>query len=109
MKFISRLYLGVLGILQKKSVAPNVSVAATPAAQVDSAIMPAVQVGTTSVYYQPVTHWYKSRSWWKKNVPIIGGAAGGAAIGGLVGGGKGALIGGAIGGTGGYLYKRHKR
>jgi hypothetical protein len=83
----------------------HVTVAAAPAVQAHTAIIPAVQLGTPSAYYQPVTHWYQNRHWWKRNVPIIGGAAGGAAIGGLIGGGKGAIVGGAIGGTGGYLYK----
>src|SRR5262245_20909365 len=116
MKLTPKLYFGVLGVLLAIGVAvgmrthpSHVTVAATPAVQADTAIMPAVQLGTPSAYYQPVTHWYKNRRWWKRNAPIIGGAAGGAAIGGLVGGGKGALIGGGIGGTGGYLYKRHKR
>jgi hypothetical protein len=59
-----------------------------------------------SGYYQPVTHWYKSKHWWKRNAPVVGGAAGGALIGGLAGGGTGALIGGAVGGGGGYAYKR---
>lgn len=59
-------------------------------------------------YYQPISAWYKSKRWWKRNAPIIGGAAGGALIGGLAGGGKGALIGGAAGEGGGYLYKRLK-
>jgi hypothetical protein len=59
-------------------------------------------------YYQPVAHWYRSKSWWKRNAPIVGGAAGGALIGGLAGGGTGALIGGAVGGGGGYAYKRLK-
>ena len=77
----------------------------TPA--VDWSLIPAVQTAR-SEYYQPVTAWYKSKHWWKKNAPIIGGAAGGAAIGGLAGGGAGALIGGAIGGGGGYAYKRLK-
>jgi outer membrane protein with glycine zipper len=117
MKFTSKLYLvSVLGVLLAIGEAGStsthplgVSVAATSTVQADPARMPAVQLGTASAYYQPVTHWYKDRHWWKRNVPIIGGAAGGAAIGGLFGGGKGAIIGGAIGGTGGYLYKRHKR
>ena len=60
-------------------------------------------------YYQPISSWYKSKHWWKRNAPIVGGAAGGALIGGLAGGGKGAFIGGAVGGGGGYLYKRLKR
>jgi hypothetical protein len=59
-----------------------------------------------SGYYQPVSSWYKNKHWWKRNAPIVGGAAGGALIGGIAGGGKGALIGGAAGGGGGYLYKR---
>ena len=53
--------------------------------------------------------WYKTKHWFKKNAPIIGGAGGGAIIGGLAGGGRGAIIGGAAGGGGGYLYKRLKR
>ncbi len=57
-------------------------------------------------YYQPVSSWYKNKHWWKRNAPIIGGAGGGALIGGLAGGGTGALIGGAVGGGGGYAYKR---
>ena len=68
---------------------------------------PAASVeGTRPNYYQPVSSWYKNKHWWKRNGPIIGGAGGGALIGGLAGGGKGALIGGAIGGGGGYAYKR---
>jgi len=62
-----------------------------------------------SGYYQPVSSWYKSKHWWKRNAPIVGGAGGGALVGGLVGGGTGAIIGGAVGGGGGYLYKRSKR
>jgi hypothetical protein len=61
-----------------------------------------------SEYYQPVSSWYKNKHWWKRNAPIVGGAAGGALIGGLAGGGKGVLIGGAVGGGGGYLYKRYR-
>ena len=57
-------------------------------------------------YYQPVSSWYKNKHWWKRNAPIVGGAAGGALIGGLAGGGTGAVIGGAVGGGGGYAYKR---
>jgi hypothetical protein len=64
---------------------------------------------TWSDYYQPVSSWYKSKHWWKRNAPIIGGAGVGALVGGLMGGGKGAIIGGAVGGGGGYLYKRSKR
>ena len=115
MTFTPKIHLGVVGVLLTIGVAAGMSqplpvtVAATPAVQANTPIMPAVQLGTATVYYQPVTHWYKNRNWWKRNVPIIGGAVGGAAIGGLIGGGKGAIIGGAIGGTGGYLYKRHKR
>jgi hypothetical protein len=59
-------------------------------------------------YYQPISSWYKRKGWWKRNAPIIGGAGGGALIGGLVGGGTGALIGGAAGAGGGYLYKRSR-
>jgi outer membrane lipoprotein SlyB len=60
-----------------------------------------------SISYQPVS-WYKNKHWWKRNAPIIGGAGGGALVGGLIGGGAGAVVGGAVGGGGGYLYKRHK-
>jgi hypothetical protein len=56
--------------------------------------------------YRPVTAWYKNKHWWKRNAPILGGAGGGALVGGLVGGGTGALVGGAVGAGGGYLYKR---
>jgi hypothetical protein len=59
-------------------------------------------------YYQPVS-WYNSKHWWKRNAPIIGGAGGGALIGGLAGGGTGALIGGAVGGGGGYAYKHYRQ
>jgi hypothetical protein len=59
-------------------------------------------------YYQPIS-WYRNKGWWKRNAPIVGGAGGGALIGGLAGGGKGALIGGLAGGGGGYLYKRLKQ
>jgi hypothetical protein len=60
-------------------------------------------------YYQPISAWYKSKGWWRRNAPIVGGAGGGALIGGLAGGGKGALIGGLAGGGGGYLYKHLKQ
>ena len=60
-----------------------------------------------SEYYQTIA-WYNSKHWWKKHAPIVGGAAGGALIGGLAGGGTGAIIGGAAGGGGGYLYKHFK-
>jgi hypothetical protein len=58
--------------------------------------------------YQTVSAWYKSKHWWKSNAPIIGGAGGGALVGGLVGGGTGAIVGGAVGGAGGYAYKRYR-
>lgn len=48
----------------------------------------------------------ESRSTGEKAAIIGGGAAAGAAIGGLAGGGKGALIGAAAGGAGGYIYDR---
>jgi hypothetical protein len=69
-------------------------------------VVPAVELGQTSGY-QTIS-WYKNKSWWKRNAPIIGGAGGGALIGGLAGGGTGALIGGAVGGGGGYMYKRYR-
>lgn len=63
---------------------------------------------TALVGLQHEKAWYKNKHWWKRNAPIIGGAGGGAIIGGLAGGGKGAIIGGAAGGGGGYVYKRLK-
>src|SRR5215471_19879028 len=87
MKFTPKLCLGVLGVLLAigepvgMSHPSHVTAAATPAVPAETAIMPAVQLGTPYAYYQPVTHWYKNRRRWKRNVPIIGGAAGGAAIG----------------------------
>jgi hypothetical protein len=76
-------------------------------------VMPAVELTTPGFrtarpeYYQPISFWYKSKNWWKRNAPIVGGAGGGALIGGLAGGGTGALIGGAVGAGGGYAYKRY--
>ena len=71
-------------------------------------VMPAVLQSSANVYhYQPVSAWYKSKHWWKRNAPIVGGAGGGALVGGLVGGGTGAIIGGVAGGGAGYAYKRH--
>jgi hypothetical protein len=78
-------------------------------------VIPAVERSRTSdlrtagrEYYQPVSSWYKNKHWWKRNAPIVGGAGGGALIGGLAGGGTGALIGGAVGGGGGYAYKHYR-
>jgi hypothetical protein len=71
-------------------------------------LIPAPGVQTARPQYQPISSWYKSKHWWKRNAPIVGGAGGGALIGGLAGGGTGALIGGAAGGGGGYLYKRYR-
>ena len=55
-----------------------------------------------------LAHWYNNKYWWKRHAPIVGGAAGGALIGGLAGGGTGALIGGAAGAGGGYVYKHYR-
>jgi hypothetical protein len=80
-----------------------------PTSQSGVEVASAVAFQTTGgVYYQPISSWYKNKHWWKRNAPIVGGAGGGALVGGLVGGGTGALVGGAIGGGGGYLYK-HSR
>lgn len=71
------------------------------------AIAPAVMGNDAPATYQPVDD-----SWLKRNAPIVGGAGGGALIGGLAGGGRGALIGGAAGGGGGYAVKKirdHRR
>src|SRR5215467_7637276 len=81
------------------------------AAQYGFAAQSAVETSPTlygQASYQPVSHWYKNKYWWKRNAPIIGGAGGGALIGGLAGGGTGALIGGAAGAGGGALYKHLK-
>ena len=91
--------------------APAAAVQVTPAvarsfqANAEAAPAPDLQM-VGNAYYQPVSSWYKNKHWWKRNAPIVGGAGGGALVGGLVGGGTGALVGGAIGGGGGYLYKR---
>jgi hypothetical protein len=77
-----------------------------------SAIVPAIDFApapgfqTAGPEHYQLAAWYGNKHWWKRNAPIVGGAAGGALIGGLAGGGKGALIGGAVGGGGGYVYKR---
>jgi hypothetical protein len=62
--------------------------------------------GATGGNVLPV-HWYNSKHWWKRNAPIVGGAAGGALIGGVAGGGPGLIIGGAAGAGGGALYKHY--
>ena len=80
-----------------------------PTSDKSLAVEPALATGLQTAkpeYYQPISSWYKSKHWWKRNAPIVGGAAGGALIGGLAGGGTGAVIGGAVGGGGGYAYKR---
>jgi uncharacterized protein YcfJ len=61
-----------------------------------------------SYFYQPVVSLQGAEHWVKKNAPTVGGAAGGALVGGLVGGGAGAVIGGAVGGGAGYAYQRHR-
>jgi hypothetical protein len=90
----------------EKSYQANSHVTIIPA--VDTVFAPGSEMARSN-YYQPVSAWYKSKHWWKRNAPIIGGAGGGALVGGLVGGGAGAIVGGAVGGGGGYLYKRAKR
>ena len=57
---------------------------------------------TSSVYDDRTT----GRSTAERAAIIGGGAAAGAAIGGLAGGGKGAAIGAITGGAGGYVYDR---
>ena len=100
--------LGLMGWVNPVMAAPRpvqtgqANVAVLPA--VDRAPAPGLQ--TAQPNYQPV-HWYNSKHWWKRNAPIVGGAGGGALIGGLAGGGAGALIGGAAGAGGGALYKHY--
>jgi hypothetical protein len=109
--------LGLIGWVSHLALAPppitatGDGVAAREFSQ-SGAVVPAVELipapGLQTAgpdYYQPAA-WYGSKHWWKRNAPVVGGAAGGALIGGLAGGGKGVLIGGAVGGGGGYLYKR---
>ena len=127
MKFTPKLYVvsticGVLIGVQAGGTKANNPIGPTPfgAARTfttndNAPIMPAVerislaggQVATANDFV--TVAWYKNKHWWKRNAPIIGGAGGGALVGGLAGGGTGALIGGAAGGGGGYLYKRLKR
>jgi hypothetical protein len=96
--------IGVIWCFAQTAPAP----APIPAQPRAAFVMPAVLDSSASAYYQPVTAWYKSKHWWKRNAPIVGGAGGGAIVGGLVGGGTGAIIGGAAGGGAGYAYKRLK-
>jgi uncharacterized protein YcfJ len=134
MNFTSKINLGSVGRVLTVAVLGFVGFAAHPAriiAMPDALaeqklvqsgnvpVLPAVEVAPQAGLQGPqanvqlVTHWYNNKHWWKKNAPIVGGAAGGALIGGLAGGGKGLLIGGAAGAGGGYLYKhfseRHHR
>jgi hypothetical protein len=67
---------------------------------------PALQTDT-SASYQTVAYYKHRHNWWRRNAPILGGAGGGALIGGLAGGGTGALIGGGLGAGGGALYKHY--
>jgi hypothetical protein len=119
MHFTPKNSLVFCGILIAAMTAPVTRLPASPmaAGQVTPAVVqsfqanaqaaPALQMAGNA-YYQPVSSSYKNKHWWKRNAPIIGGAGGGALIGGLAGGGTGALVGGAIGGGGGYLYKRSR-
>ena len=127
MNFTPRIKVGLtsgvvalaLGLAAGRPVAPGVASHDTLRTQKPfgaSRIVPTLEVveiapGTDrlmakSADYTPISSWYKNKHWWKRNAPVVGGAAGGALIGGLAGGGKGAIIGGAVGGGGGYLYKR---
>lgn len=91
----------VLAARESNGVAGSVPVTVT------SGLLPASGL-QTAAQVLPASDWYKSKAWWKRHAPIIGGAAGGGAVGGLLGGGKGAIIGGAAGAGGGYLYERHR-
>lgn len=70
-------------------------------------ISPGSAQGAIAGNFLPIA-WYKNKHWWKRNAPIVGGAAAGGLIGGLAGGGKGLIIGGAAGAGGGYLYKHYR-
>ena len=108
--------LGLIGWGSHAAPAPGVVQPRNPSvvqdhfrANAQAAIIPAVGAAFAPGYtYQPVSAWYKSKHWWKRNAPIVGGAGGGALVGGVIGGGAGAVVGGALGGGGGYLYKRHR-
>jgi hypothetical protein len=110
---------GLLAIVVAGSIAWFTHLPSEPIAYSHSPVVASMPAGVPPVelaaagpsgpsYYQPVSSWYKNKHWWKRNAPIVGGAGGGALVGGLVGGGTGAVIGGAAGGGAGYLYKRHK-
>jgi hypothetical protein len=107
--------LGSVGWTSNAAPAPTAAKQNTSVAQSLQASGPAPVIlavnsaARNSNYYQPVSAWYKSKHWWKRNAPIVGGAGGGALVGGLIGGGPGVVIGGAAGGGAGYLYKRSRR
>lgn len=112
MKFTSQIIVrpiasGILtiGALGLSASANNVVPPPAPTEAVE--LIPADRLQTATPQYLPITHWYRNKYWWKKNAPIIGGAAGGGLIGGLAGGGKGLIIGGAAGAGGGALYKHY--
>jgi hypothetical protein len=106
--------VGLLGWVYQVAPGPIVAVQQTDTVQqslqTSSAVplLAAAENPAMSGYsYQPVSSWYKNKHWWKRNAPIVGGAGGGALIGGLAGGGTGAVIGGAAGAGGGALYKHY--
>jgi len=100
--------VGLIGWVHHVVSNPEPAVA-RQSATIQATFLPAIEVTGASHLqtYVPVSSWYRNKHWWKRNAPIVGGAGGGALIGGLAGGGTGALIGGAAGGAGGYLYKRY--
>lgn len=95
--------IAAVGLLAAVSPAPALMAqsAVTPSAPVITAVGQPEQYNSL---VQPVYHG-RTKHWFKRNAPILGGAGGGALIGGLAGGGAGALIGGAAGAGGGALYK----
>jgi hypothetical protein len=124
MKFTAKLYVVsiVCGILIVAEAGGNKAInptgpepAAAPGTFVTNTnvlIIPAVEriplAGVAAANDFSTVAWYKNKHWWKKNAPIIGGAGGGALIGGLAGGGVGAVVGGAAGAGGGALYKHYR-
>src|SRR5689334_12363904 len=92
MNFTPKIYIAVLGAILalgvaigwKSSHAPRAFQPTVAAQDAYVAVIPAIQLGSPNDYYLPVSSWYKNKSWWKKHGPVVGGAGGGALVGGLV-------------------------
>src|SRR4051812_47130178 len=83
---IAALTASVTGVPQAIA-AQQVAPAVEQPFQASAERAPAADFQTASTgYVQPVS-WHGSKHWWKRNAPIVGGAGGGALVGGLIGGG----------------------